>query len=111
MRLRQQEMPRLYRAQGGSAETETAPREEGEKKEKEGKEGKEGEEGLRVLLDHGDMLIYRGEYEHWREPFEGENCGQVYLHYNDTSKEEAEENKYDERPFLGLPPWFKGYEL
>jgi len=76
-----------------------------------GKEGKEGEEGLRVLLDHGDMLIYRGEYEHWREPFEGENCGQVFLHYNDTSKEEAEENKYDGRPFLGLPPWFKGYEL
>ena len=67
-----------------------------------------GEEGLKILLDYGDMLIYRGEYEHWREPFEGENCGQVYLHYNDISKEE---NKYDERPFLGLPPWFKGYEL
>ena len=70
--------------------------------------GEEGEEGLRVLLDHGDMLIYQGcELEHWREPFEGENCGQVFLHYNDASNEKAEQNKYDGRPFLGLPAWFK----
>ena len=74
--------------------------------------GKEGEEGLNVLLDHGDMLIYQGcELEHWREVFEGENCGQVFLHYNDATKEEAEENKYDRRPFLGLPSWFKDYKV
>ena len=72
--------------------------------------GKEEEEGLSVLLDRGDMLIYQGcELEHWREVFEGENCAQVFLHYNDASKEKAEENKYDTRPFLGLPPWFKNY--
>jgi hypothetical protein len=72
--------------------------------------GKEEEEGLSVLLDRGDMLIYEGcELEHWREAFEGENCGQVFLHYNDATKEKAEENKYDGRPFLGLPPWFKNY--
>jgi hypothetical protein len=72
--------------------------------------GKEGEKGTSILLDQGDMLIYEGcKLEHWREAFEGENCGQVFLHYNDATKEEAEENKYDKRPFLGLPAWFKNY--
>jgi len=71
--------------------------------------GKENKKGKEVKLDVGDMLIYQGcELEHWREPFKGENCGQVFLHYNDASKDEAEENKYDGRPFLGLPSWFKG---
>ena len=59
--------------------------------------GEEGKEGVKVLLNPGDMLIYRGcDLEHWRDPFEGENCGQI-----------AEQNKYDGRPFLGLPAWFK----
>ena len=54
------------------------------------------------------MLIYKGcDVEHWRESFEGENCGQVFLHYNDASDEKAEQNKYDGRPCLGLPAWFK----
>ena len=70
--------------------------------------GEEGKEGIKVDLDPGDSLIYKGcEVEHWREAFEGENCGQVFLHYNDASGENAEENKYDGRPFLGLPNWFK----
>ena len=70
--------------------------------------GEEGKEGIKVDLEPGDSLIYRGcELEHWREVFEGENCGQVFLHYNDASGENAEENKYDGRPFLGLPNWFK----
>jgi len=68
--------------------------------------------GKKIQLGVGDMLIYQGcELEHWREKFEGENCGQVFLHYNDASKETAEENKYDERPFLGLPSWFKDYKV
>ena len=70
--------------------------------------GKEGKEGIKVDLEPGDSLIYRGcEVEHWREAFEGENCGQVFLHYNDASSENAQKNKYDRRPFLGLPGWFK----
>ena len=74
--------------------------------------GEEGKEGIKVDLDPGDSLIYKGcEVEHWREAFEGENCGQVFLHYNDASGENAEENKYDGRPFLGLPNWFKGTKL
>ena len=74
--------------------------------------GKQEEEGLEVLLEPGDMLIYEGEkMEHWREKFNGESCGQVFLHYNDASLDGAEKNKYDGRPFLGLPPWFAGFKL
>jgi len=70
--------------------------------------GEEGKEGKKISLTQGDMLIYKGcEVEHWREPFTGENCAQVFLHYNDASDEKAEENKFDGRPFLGLPAWFK----
>ena len=70
--------------------------------------GEEGKEGKEVKLDVGDMLIYSGcDLEHWREPFSGENCGQVFLHYNDASKDTAEKNKFDGRPILGLPSWFK----
>ena len=70
--------------------------------------GEEGKEGTKVILNQGDMLVYKGcDVEHWREAFEGENCGQVFLHYNDASDEKAEQNKYDGRPCLGLPAWFK----
>ena len=70
--------------------------------------GGEGKEGIKVSLGQGDMLVYKGcEVEHWREAFTGENCAQVFLHYNDASYEEAEKNRYDGRPFLGLPAWFK----
>ena len=70
--------------------------------------GEEGKEGQKISLTQGDMLIYKGcEVEHWREPFTGENCAQVFLHYNDASDKKAEENKFDGRPFLGLPAWFK----
>jgi hypothetical protein len=53
------------------------------------------------------MLIYKGmELEHWREAFDGEDCAQVFLHYNKVSKE-TEKNKFDKRPHLGLPDFFK----
>jgi hypothetical protein len=56
------------------------------------------------------MLIYDGSVlEHWREAFKGENCGQVFLHYNEVSKNN--EYKYDKRPFLGLPQNFRGFKL
>ena len=70
--------------------------------------GEEGKEGVEVTMQPGDMLVYKGcDLEHWREAFEGENCGQVFLHYNDASKKDANKNKFDGRPFLGLPAWFK----
>jgi len=64
--------------------------------------------GFKVDLKPGDMLIYRGmELEHWREPFEGENCAQVFLHYTDQKEKNAKENLFDSRPHLGLPNYFK----
>ena len=70
--------------------------------------GETDKEGVKVDMQPGDMLVYKGcDVEHWREEFTGENCGQVFLHYNDASGENAEENKYDKREFLGLPSWFK----
>ena len=67
---------------------------------------------IEVKLNPSDMLIYSGcELSHWRNKFEGELCGQVFLHYNDMSKSDWENNKYDDRPHLGLPSWFKGKKL
>ena len=64
--------------------------------------------GTKVLLDVGDMLVYSGcELEHWREPFEGDVCGQVFLHYNHVNGPFAEKNRFDKRPMLGLPSFAK----
>ena len=64
--------------------------------------------GTKVLLEVGDMLVYSGcELEHWREPFEGDVCGQVFLHYNHVNGPFAEKNRFDKRPMLGLPPLTK----
>ena len=58
------------------------------------------------------MLIYSGcDLEHWREEFKGRNCGQVFLHYNKTNSKTSKINKFDKRPFLGLPSWFQGVKL
>jgi len=60
--------------------------------------------GTEILLEPGDMLAYSGcDLEHWREPFEGNLCGQVFLHYNDAKGEYAEKNRFDKRFMLGLP--------
>ena len=60
--------------------------------------------GVEVNLKPGDMLIYSGcDLEHWREPFEGKLCGQVFLHYNHADGRFAKTNLYDKRPILGIP--------
>ena len=60
--------------------------------------------GIRVDLKVGDMLIYSGcELEHWREPFEGTICSQVFLHYNHANGPFAKINLFDKRPMLGIP--------
>ena len=60
--------------------------------------------GVKVELNVGDMLIYSGcELEHWREPFQGNVCGQVFLHYNHADGPFAKSNLYDKRPLLGIP--------
>jgi len=65
-------------------------------------------EGTKVLLEVGDMLVYSGcELEHWREPFDGNICGQVFLHYNHVNGPFADKNRFDGRPMLGLPGFVK----
>ena len=60
--------------------------------------------GVRVDLEIGDMLVYSGcDLEHWREPFEGENCGQVFLHYNNRNGQFKDINIFDGRHKLGVP--------
>jgi len=65
-------------------------------------------EGTKVMLEVGDMLVYSGcDLEHWRKPFEGNICGQVFLHYNHVNGPFADKNKFDGRPMLGLPSFVK----
>ena len=53
---------------------------------------------VKILLKKGDMLIYRGcDLKHWRDPFKGKICGQVFFHYR-TKKVYLN----DTRPLLGL---------
>ena len=74
--------------------------------------GKVSQAGVEVNLDPGDMLIYSGcDLEHWREEFEGQDCGQVFLHYNKANSKNAKKNQFDGRPFVGLPNYFKGFTL
>jgi hypothetical protein len=71
--------------------------------------GKQGQAGIKVDLKPGDMLIYSGcDLEHWREEFKGNNCGQVFLHYNKLKSKNAKKNQFDKRPFIGLPACYKG---
>tara|TARA_R110002126_G_scaffold286602_1_gene438600 strand:- start:73 stop:696 length:624 start_codon:yes stop_codon:yes gene_type:complete len=70
--------------------------------------GEVGEKGIKVDLKPGDMLVYSGcELEHWRNKFKGEECVQVFLHYNNRKTPGAKENMFDKRPHLGLPDYFK----
>ncbi len=70
--------------------------------------GEKNKKGIQVDLEPGDMLVYSGcELEHWRNKFKGEECVQVFLHYNNVETKGAEENRFDKRPHIGLPSWFK----
>ncbi len=60
--------------------------------------------GISLVMKPGDMLAYWGTHmEHWREPFEGTNHAQAFLHYNDADGPFANQNLYDKRPLLGVP--------
>jgi len=70
--------------------------------------------GIKIDLEPGDMLMYRGcILEHWRDIFLGNSCTQVFLHYNDAENKinyeqtSTDKNIYDTRPHLGLPQWFR----
>ena len=74
--------------------------------------GLNSKKGVKINLKQGDMLVYNGcELEHWREKFKGDECIQVFLHYNNSRTPGSKKNMFDERPHLGLPDWFKGFKL
>jgi hypothetical protein len=64
----------------------------------------EGLSGLHAaLLAPGDALIYRGvDLLHWREPFQGRECVQAFLHYVDRQGPYAD-RKFDGRETLMRP--------
>ena len=67
-----------------------------------------GKKGKKVILKGGDMLVYSGcDLEHWREDFEGQDCGQAFLHYNNRKGKFQDNNAFDGRPMIGLPAWYK----
>lgn len=69
-------------------------------------------EGVKVVLEPGDMLIYRGcDLEHWRDAAQEDGCTQVFLHYNDARSPGAKDNELDRRQFIGLPSGMKAPEI
>jgi len=53
------------------------------------------------------MLVYNGiDCEHWRDEFTGEKCGQVFLHYQETTQRGLA-NKFDGRPAPGFPAFYR----
>ena len=64
----------------------------------------EGEKA--IDLEPGDAMIYKGcEIEHWREPYHGIACAQVFYHYTDVNGERF--NPWDGRPHGGIPHGFQ----
>tara|TARA_X000001036_G_C20564110_1_gene759758 strand:- start:349 stop:993 length:645 start_codon:yes stop_codon:yes gene_type:complete len=56
-----------------------------------------------IILEMGDMCFYSGTtMNHWRLPFSGYECVQLFIHYV-RKNGEFSEYKYDKRKFLGLP--------
>jgi hypothetical protein len=79
---------------------------------KNGKYVSDNTKGIKVILNPGDMLVYKGNLcEHWRDVYEGKDCAQVFLHYNNEATKGSNDNIFDLRPHLGLPNYFKGFKL
>ena len=87
------------------------PKKGGHSKNKDGSQGEyksEYTDGVKVELKPGDMLVYKGNIcEHWRDQFTGQDCAQVFLHYNNAKTKGSKKNMFDGRRHLGLPSWWK----
>jgi len=68
--------------------------------------------GTPIVLNPGDMLIYKGcDLEHWREPLEEGVCSQVFLHFKEYLDKDSLKYKFDTRDLLGLPPRWRRDDL
>ncbi len=57
-----------------------------------------------IILNQGDICFYEGTLlNHWRLPFKGDNCYQLFIHYV-RKNGEYKDNKFDGREQLGAPP-------
>jgi hypothetical protein len=65
--------------------------------------------GTKIILGQGDVLIYDGSHEHWREPLIHDECTQVFLHYVDVKDPQSETKKFDKRLYLGLPSYLNRF--
>lgn len=55
-----------------------------------------------LSLDRGDICFYEGtKMNHWREPYKGNECVQLFIHYVRKDGEYSD-FKYDKRKNLGL---------
>ena len=64
-------------------------------------ESAEKEESTNLILELGDVCFYEGtKMNHWRWPFEGNECYQLFIHYV-RKNGEFSEFKFDKRPNLG----------
>ncbi len=62
-----------------------------------------------ITLTPGNAVLYQGlEYTHWREPFNGDSCTQVFLHWVSAKGPNADW-KYDRRPNIGAKESEKTY--
>lgn len=52
-----------------------------------------------VILEEGDMIIYMGHLEHWRNIYTGKKQIQTFLHYVNANGEYTH-LKYDKRSFI-----------
>jgi hypothetical protein len=61
-----------------------------------------GNKEVSVSLYPGDLIIYKGmQLEHWREPYDGKEQIQVFLHYVDKNGCNSHLVN-DHRPFIGI---------
>ena len=60
------------------------------------------EKSTNLTLELGDVCFYEGtKMNHWREPFEGNECYQLFIHYVRKNGKYSE-FKFDKRPNLGF---------
>ena len=58
-------------------------------------------DGIELNLNPGDLAVYKGcEIEHWRNEFNGKECVQCFLHYNEINEKAL---PYDMRSYLATP--------
>ena len=68
------------------------------------------EKSTNLILELGDVCFYEGtKMNHWRLPFEGNECYQIFIHYVRKNGEYSD-FKYDKRPNIGLPDETRHFE-